>query len=135
MSQDTTAHAPGHAESWKLYAAVLAALLFLTTVTVGAAYIDLGPANIVIALGIATVKAVLVALFFMHLLHDRPINAVIGVSGFLFLGLMLTFCLLDLDTREKPIPGTEKVAPKTMVPAPGGQNAAPPSVEHGAEHK
>jgi cytochrome c oxidase subunit IV len=129
MSHDTTATAHAHTESWKPYAAVLAALLFLTMVTVGAAYINLGSANVVIALGIATIKAVLVALFFMHLLHDKPINAVIAVAGFLFLGLMLTFCLLDIDTREDNRPGTLKEAPKVAAPV-----VAAPAAEH-AEHK
>ncbi len=38
------------------------------------------------ALAIATVKAALVALFFMHLRWDKPVNAIIAVAGFLFLG-------------------------------------------------
>ena len=105
----------------KIYLAVLAALLFLTIVTVGASYIDLGPANIVVALLIATTKASLVGLFFMHLLHDRPINAMILVAGFMFLGLLLSFCLLDIDNRFHIAP-TNKSVPKAsgiMPPAAG----------------
>ena len=44
-----------------------------------------------IALFIATIKAILVALFFMHLLYDKPVNAIIAVAGFLFLGIFLMF--------------------------------------------
>jgi len=53
----------------KIYGAVLAALLFLTVLTVGASYIHFGSgmANVIIALVIASLKASLVALFFMHL--------------------------------------------------------------------
>ena len=109
-----------------LYLAVLMALLFLTVVTVGASYIDLGPANIVVALLIATTKASLVGLFFMHLLHDRPINAMILVAGFMFLGLLLAFCLLDIDNRDHVAP-TNKVVPKAsgVMPAPTAVPAVP----------
>jgi cytochrome c oxidase subunit 4 len=82
----------------------LLTLLFLTVVTVGASYIDFGSGNIVIALAIATVKATIVALFFMHLLHDKPINGVIAIGGFIFLGLFLTFVLLDIDYRKDATP-------------------------------
>lgn len=128
------AHADAHAtESWKPYAGVLAALLVLTIITVIAAGFDFGSANVAIALGIATIKATLVALFFMHLLHDKPINAVIAASGFLFLGLMLTFCLIDMDTREPLRPSTLKSEPKkpaAAAPAPAGEHAPAPAAEH-----
>src|SRR3954453_15355969 len=101
---DTPAAAGSHAHgpsphAAKIYMAVLLALLFLTVVTVGASYVDLGPANIVVALLIATVKASLVGLFFMHLLHDKPVNGMVLVAGFMFLGLLLSFCMLDIDNR------------------------------------
>ena len=98
---DHAAHAHG---GIKQYAAVLSALLVLTVITVGASYLDFGAANIVIAIAIATVKASLVALFFMHLKDDNPVNAMILVSCFLFLGLLLTFCLLDIDNRPGDAP-------------------------------
>ena len=105
----------------KTFGITLAALLVLTVITVIVAGFDLGNINVVVAIGIATVKATLVALIFMHLRHDKPINAVIAVSGFLFLGLLLMFCLTDIDARHNPTPGTLKVAPKA---------AAPPAAEH-----
>ena len=111
----------------RIYLAVLLALLFLTVVTVGASYIDLGPANIVVALLIATTKACLVGLFFMHLLHDKPINGMVLVAGFMFLGLLLSFCLLDIDNRYHIAP-TNKAVPKAsgiMVPVPGEGPAKP----------
>ena len=109
----------------KIYLAVLLALLFLTIVTVGASYVDLGPANIVVALLIATTKASLVGLFFMHLLHDKPINGMVLVAGFMFLGLLLSFCLLDIDNRYHIAP-TNKSVPKAsgiMVPPLGAAPA------------
>ena len=57
----------------------LRALLVLTVVTVGASTIDFGSGmtNVIIAMLIASIKASLVALFFMHLRWDKPINAII----------------------------------------------------------
>jgi cytochrome c oxidase subunit 4 len=84
------------------YAAVLAALLVLTTITVSVSYIDFGaPAvNVVAALGIASLKASLVALYFMHLRYDKPLNSVIFVTGLFFLGLLLMLTFIDMDTRD-----------------------------------
>ncbi len=109
----------------KVYAATLGALLVLTATTVFVAQFDFGSVNVVVALAIATIKATLVALIFMHLRWDKPLNAIIAASGFLFLGLLLMFCLTDIDARSNPIPGTLKVKPPvTAAPAP------PPAAEH-----
>jgi cytochrome c oxidase subunit 4 len=100
----------------RVYAATLAALLVLTAITVAAAGIHFGSSstNVVIALGIATIKASLVALVFMHLRHDKPVNAIIAVSGFLFLALLLAYCIIDIDTRKQLVPYTAKV-PATVA--------------------
>lgn len=99
------------------YTANLIALLILTGITVAASYIDFGPANVVVALTIATMKAILVALIFMHLKWDKPVNAIIAVTGFLFLGIFLTFDLLDLDNRRDPTPReTRQMTNPTPVP-------------------
>ena len=123
----------------QIYLAVLLALLFLTIVTVGASYVDLGPANIIVAILIATTKASLVGLFFMHLLHDKPVNGMVLVAGFMFLGLLLSFCLLDIDNRYRIAP-TNKAVPKAsgiMVPVPGEGPAKPmgAAAEPAAEKK
>jgi cytochrome c oxidase subunit 4 len=88
----------GHVTSIKLLVNVLAALLVLTVVTVAVSYVDLGPLNLAVAMLIACVKASLVVLFFMHLLWDKPFNAVLFLSTLLFLALFIGFCVLD--TRE-----------------------------------
>jgi caa(3)-type oxidase subunit IV len=126
------AHDDHDAHHAKIYLAVLVMLLILTGITVGASYIDLGPLNIVVALLIATTKASLVGLFFMHLLYDRPINAMALVSGFMFLGLLLSFCLLDIDNRGHEAP-TNKSVPKAsgiMPPEPVVPGAAAPAEKH-----
>jgi cytochrome c oxidase subunit 4 len=97
------AHAHAHIDKKEagIYVGVLVALLILTVVTVGASYINFGtPAvNVVVALGIASMKGTLVALYFMHLRHDSPVNAFIFVVTLLFLALFLTMCVIDTGSR------------------------------------
>jgi cytochrome c oxidase subunit IV len=107
------------------YLATLVVLLILTAITVGASYINFGSGNIVIALAIATVKAIIVALIFMHLLHDKPVNAVIAVAGFVFLGIFLLFDFLDVDSRTNPQPINFHPLPTATAPATAGAPAAP----------
>lgn len=101
-------HAHDHAHGWKGYLYILLALLVLTVITVGASRINFGSpaANVVIAMTIATIKASLVALFFMHLKDDKAINGLIFVSTLLFLGVFLGFCLIDADSRDDIRPAT-----------------------------
>jgi len=115
-------HAHGGSES-RTYFVTLVALLILTIITVAASYVDFGAGNIVIALFIATVKASLVALIFMHLNHEKPINAVIAVAGFLFLGIFLMFCFIDFDSRVNFQP--VNVKPVVQAPATPAPAAAP----------
>jgi cytochrome c oxidase subunit 4 len=93
-----------HATSPGTYSKILGILLALTVLTLSAASMDFGAGNVVIALVIATIKASLVALFFMHLRHDKPMSAVIFVSGVATLAVFLTFCLLDTGSRERVRP-------------------------------
>ncbi len=113
-----------------VYAKTLVALLILTATTVAVSYVDFGAANVVVALAIATIKGTLVALFFMHLLHDKPVNGLIAAAGFLFLGLFLMFTLLDFDSRENPQPRNLPVviAPPPATAAPATPPA--PAPEH-----
>src|SRR6478672_66387 len=97
MSTETHTHA--HHGGPRIYTANLFALLFLTIITVAAASFNFGAANVVIALAIASVKAILVGLFFMHLIWDKPVNAIILVAAFLFLGIFVMFDFLDVDSR------------------------------------
>jgi len=101
----------------RTYALVLVALLVLTAITVTAAGINFGPYNTVIALIIASLKASLVALFFMHLRHDR-LSAVIFVSGLLFLAVFLIFTLFDINTRTPLYPDNLKEPVKEFPGAP-----------------
>jgi len=72
------------------YLIIGATLIIGTVLTVLASYVDLGHHwNIVLALVIATVKASLVALFFMHLISEKQmIYTVLAFTAFFFAGLM-----------------------------------------------
>lgn len=121
-----------HEDGAGVYVKTLAALLILTAITVGASYIDFGSGNIVIALFIATVKASIVALFFMHLRHEKPVNSIIALAGFLFLGIFLMFCFMDQDTRKDPKPYNMpqpalNLPPGAVAPAAGAAPAPAPA--------
>jgi cytochrome c oxidase subunit 4 len=81
---------------WMLLA-VFFALLVLTGLTVYQSQFDLGNAEIWLSLTIATVKAALVILFFMHLLWDKPLNAIVILGSLIFVALFLGFTLMDAE--------------------------------------
>jgi len=119
------AHSYAHAR--KVYAGVLAALLVLTVITVIAAGINFGSpsVNVVVALAIATAKASLVALFFMHLLYDSRINALIFLMGAIMLAIFLIFILLDVEARDTVRPSTLRQPAAAAAPAPQPAEPAP----------
>lgn len=83
-----------------LYFYVFGALLLLTGLTAGAAYVDLGLLNNVAALGIASVKAVLVGLYFMHLRDEAFLTWIFVIVSLLFLTILFGFGFSDYLTRE-----------------------------------
>jgi cytochrome c oxidase subunit IV len=89
-----------HLVSVKTNVTVWLVLLVLTGVTTGVAFIDLGPLNTIVALVIATCKALLVVLIFMHVKYasDRLIKVVV-ISAIFFLMLLLGLSLADYSTR------------------------------------
>lgn len=98
--------APGHVVPLRLLVGVLSALLVLTFVTVAVTWVDLGRLNLVIAMVIATVKASLVLLYFMHLRWDRPFNAIVFISSLVLVMLFVILSLMDsLAYKEDLIPG------------------------------
>jgi cytochrome c oxidase subunit 4 len=84
-----------HIASVKLLLVVWIALMIGTWLTVAASNVDLGALNIWIGLGIATAKATLVALFYMHLRWDKPFNAFVFVGAFFLLFLFIGFAMMD----------------------------------------
>lgn len=115
-STQTTEHAPkagehhgvGHVVSPKILIATALALLVLTVLTVAAANVsfealEMPELHIVVALGIALLKAALVCLFFMHLRWDRPFNAFVLVTSMALVVLFITFALTDSNQYQPEI--------------------------------
>ena len=89
-----------HVVSLKTNIAVWLVLLVLTGVTAGVAFIDLGPFNTVVALVIATIKALLVVLIFMHVKYaSDKLTKVVLISALFWLFLLLGLSLADYTTR------------------------------------
>ncbi len=95
-------HHHHHLMSLQTHIKVFASLIVLTVITVAAAQFDFGAFNTVIAIFIATVKAVLVMGWFMHLKYDGVMNRIIFATGFFFLLLFAVICILDIYTRIDP---------------------------------
>ena len=94
-------HAEHGTHSRGFYVAIGISLLVLTAITVFAAFVNLGPFNPVVALLIASIKATLVILFFMHVKGaSEKLTAAIVVSGFFFLLILLALALADYLTRS-----------------------------------
>ena len=90
--------------------AVFLALVALTIVTVAQASFNLGSYDVLVVMLIATLKAALVAFFFMHLAFDKPLNTVIFLFGFIFVGLFVIVTLSDSRlTAESLEPVQEEV--------------------------
>ena len=88
-----------HIVPFNIYIKVLSSLLFLTALTVLVAQMDFGMLNTLIAMGIATIKATLVLLFFMHLKYDNKLFPVIFLTGVFLLAVIFLFCEFDIITR------------------------------------
>lgn len=86
--------------STRTYVGVVVALLVLTAVTIGAAYLDLGRFNPLVALTIAGTKATLVGLFFMHLRYSGPLTRLSAAGGLVVLGILIGLMLVDFEGRR-----------------------------------
>jgi cytochrome c oxidase subunit 4 len=84
----------------KTYITVFVALEILTVATAAVARIPLGPFNTVVALTIATTKALIVMLFFMHLKFSTKLTGLVVALGFLWLAIMLSLTMSDYLTRH-----------------------------------
>jgi cytochrome c oxidase subunit 4 len=116
---DGAVHA--HISSAGFYLAVFLALIFLTALTVGQSYVDLGRLNLIAVIAIATIKASLVVSFFMHLRYENKFNVLIFLSGIFFIGVFFAYTMNDTERRgELDADQNVKVLPKTGEAAPGG---------------
>ena len=94
MANHTHAH-----PTVKTFVLVWAALLIFTITTVAVASIELGPFNAVVALTIATIKALLVLLFFMELRYSTALTKVSVLAAIFFLFILAGLTLSDYLTR------------------------------------
>ncbi len=81
--------------AYRTYIIVWLALLVLTGVTWGVSYVNLGMGNVAVALCIASVKAALVALFFMHLRYENRLVWAFAIVPLFFLALIIFGTLSD----------------------------------------
>jgi cytochrome c oxidase subunit IV len=90
----------GHVIATKLYVTIWIALMCLTVITAGVSFIDLGPFNTIVALSIATFKAILVVLIFMHVKYtSEKLTKTVVISAIFFLFLLLALSMADYTTR------------------------------------
>lgn len=100
------AHAPTpevHVVPLRVLLAVFGALVVLTYLTLKVADWDLGAWNLFGALAIASVKATLVALYFMHLRYDSAFYSFLFVVGLAFLVMFLGLTLIDAVAYQPDI--------------------------------
>jgi cytochrome c oxidase subunit 4 len=92
-------HGHGHVTPLSVYLAVFGTLMVLTAVTVIVAYFNFGEFNKVIALGIASFKATIVVLYFMHVKHASRLTKLFAVTGVFFLMILFGLTMTDYGSR------------------------------------
>lgn len=96
MSENNGSH---HIVSPTTYVMIILTLMALTGITVWAAFVDLGPFNIVVALAIATCKGTLVVLFFMHAKYSPRRTQLVIIAGIFWLAILLFMTMSDYISR------------------------------------
>lgn len=100
-----------HVASVKVLLGTFGALMVFTVLTVTATSVDLGSSmNLVIAMVIATIKAGLVAMYFMHLRYDKPLHTVAFLTALLFALLFVSFALMDTSAYQDDIIWVDEAA-------------------------
>jgi cytochrome c oxidase subunit IV len=112
-----------HVSPVGLYLTIFGALMILTAVTVGAAYVDLGLFNFSVAMAIAGFKASLVVWFFMHVKYQSHLTKLTVATGLFFLAILLGMSLIDYVSRgqqfyvtPQPINPDSVISPKPLPP-------------------
>lgn len=108
MSADATHahdehHGLAHSMPISTLLTVYGALLFLTWLTVSTSAaesplslgLELGSAEVIVAMAIASVKATLVGAYFMHLRYDKPLNAILCTFSLVFVALFIVLTVSD----------------------------------------
>ncbi len=90
---------PEHIVPRTTYLTIFVILIALTAMSIFVAYLDLGRVNVIVALTIAGIKALLVALFFMHVRYSARLTQVVVVGGVFWLMIMFALTMSDYLTR------------------------------------
>jgi cytochrome c oxidase subunit 4 len=88
-----------HVSPLSTYLTIFTALMVLSAITVGAAFVNLGAFNPVVALAIAAIKATLVILFFMHVKYSSRLTKLTVVLSLFFVVILFAETLMDYATR------------------------------------
>ena len=88
-----------HVVPLRVYIGVFVALIALVALTVGVAFLDLGPFGVPIALTIASVKALLILLYFMHVRYSSHVSWIYAGAGFFWLLILIVLTLSDYLSR------------------------------------
>ena len=104
MSSHDHTHEAAHVVPVATFVKVLVFLVLLTAITVGVSRIDFGVMNLVVAMVIASIKALTVALVFMHLKYENPLTWLYAAFPIVLLGVLLGGVFIDGPTRYIPEP-------------------------------
>ena len=105
MAAHSTARKPGaiepHHSHKSLYFKIFGALMLLLILTVGAAYVPFGGnLNIIVAMTIAVIKAMLIVLFFMHVRDSDKVTWVFASSALVWMFILVALTLTDYRSRD-----------------------------------
>ena len=75
-------------------------LMVFLALTCASSYVAMGPWNTIVNTGISCAKALLIAVFFMHLRHAGPLLRLAAVTGLVWLALLLGLSSVDFATRD-----------------------------------
>jgi cytochrome c oxidase subunit IV len=127
-SQHTT-----HVTPLKVYLYVATLLFVFTGITVAVSKVHLGPWNAIVALAIASIKGLLVILFFMHLFYDKKIYALVVGTAIVILAIFIGLTMADVlrrgdiyENQSSPIHPQAKIYKQTAAETPAtphGQTA------------
>jgi cytochrome c oxidase subunit 4 len=88
-----------HVVPVRVYLTIFSALMAFTAITVAVAFVDLGPLNNVVMLGIAVTKATLVVMYFMHVRYSTRLIPLVAAGGFFWLLILFGITMSDYLTR------------------------------------
>src|SRR6201985_3664326 len=123
MADHRTA-SPAFARSARTIASTWLALLALMLASLGSAYLELGPWNMVVGLAIAAVKSAIVAWLFMRLRESGPLIRLVAAVGLGVWFILLALSGVDYETRhftpaavQRPLQLPPDARPTTMPQA------------------